>query len=248
MSVQQRYTPEFRSEAVKLVLEQKLSHLVASKRVGIPEGTLASWMAAARSSSKPSAHGSRSTSELLAENSQLCKELAENLLDQTFSPSAPNEVWVTDITYIPTGEGWLYLSGVNDVFTCEIVGYAMSKRMTQELTGKALFRAAQKKRPAAGLIHHSDRGSQYCAQDFRKPLKQFKMKASMSRKGNCYDNAPMESFWGSLKNELVHHCRYETRVEDKVSILEYIEIFYNRQRRHSRLGYIAPAIFSIKLQ
>ena len=148
MSVQQRYTPEFRSEAVKLVLEQKLSHLVASKRVGIPEGTLASWMAAARSSSKPSAHGSRSTSELLAENSQLCKELAENLLDQTFSPSAPNEVWVTDITYIPTGEGWLYLSGVNDVFTCEIVGYAMSKRMTQELTGKALFRAAQKKRPA----------------------------------------------------------------------------------------------------
>ena len=172
--------------------------------------------------------------------------VAENLLDQTFSPSAPNEVWVNDITYILTGEGWLYLAGVKAVFTCEIVGYAMSKRMTQEeLTGKALIRAVQQKRPDAGLIHQSDRGSQYCANNYRKLLKQFKMKASMSRKGNCYDNAPMESFWGSLKNELVHHCRYETRVEDKVSILEYIEIFYNRQRRHSRLGYVAPAIFSI---
>lgn len=171
--------------------------------------------------------------------------VAENLLDQTFAPSAPNEVWVTDITYIPTGEGWLYLAGVKDVFTCEIVGYAMSKRMTQELTGRALFRAVQQKRPAAGLIHHSDRGSQYCAHDYSKLLKQFKMKPSMSRKGNCYDNAPMESFWGSLKNELVHHCRYETRDEAKASIQEYIEIFYNRQRRHSRLDYVAPAIFAL---
>ena len=171
--------------------------------------------------------------------------VADNLLDQTFSPSAPNEVWVTDITYIPTGEGWLYLAGVKDVFTCEIVGYALSKRMTQELTGKALFRAVQQKRPVAGLIHHSDRGSQYCAHDYRKLLKQFKMKASMSRKGNCYDNAPMESFWGSLKNELVHHCRYETRDEAEASIREYIEIFYNRQRRHSRLGYVAPPKFAL---
>lgn len=171
--------------------------------------------------------------------------MTENLLDQTFTPNAPNEVWVTDITYIPTREGWLYLAGVKDVFTCEIVGYAMAERMTQELTGKALFRAVQQKRPVAGLIHHSDRGSQYCAHDYRKLLKQFKMKASMSRKGNCYDNAPMESFWGSLKNELVHYCRYETRDEAKASIQEYIEIFYNRQRRHSRLGYVAPAIFAM---
>jgi len=177
-------------------------------------------------------------------NSKHNLPVAENLLAQTFAPSAPNEVWVTDITYISTGEGWLYLAGVKDVFTCEIVGYAMSKRMTQELTGRALFRAVQQKRPAAGLIHHSDRGSQYCAHNYRKLLKQFKMKASMSRKGNCYDNAPMESFWGSLKNELVHHCRYETRDEAKASIQEYIEIFYNRQRRHSRLGYEAPAIFA----
>ena len=170
--------------------------------------------------------------------------VAENLLDQAFNPKAPNEVWVTDITYIPTGEGWLYLAGVKDVFTCEIVGYAMAGSMTQELTGRAIFLASQQKRPAAGLIHHSDRGSQYCAHDYRKLIKQFGMVASMSRRGNCYDNAPMESFWGSLKNELVHHCRYTTRAEAEASIREYIEIFYNRQRRHSRLGYVAPAVFA----
>ena len=145
--------------------------------------------------------------------------------------------------YIPTGEGWLYLAGIKDVFTCEIVGYSMAERMTLELTSRALFRAAQQKRPAAGLIHHSDRGSQYCAHDYRKILDQFGMKASMSRKGNCYDNAPMESFWGSLKNELVHHCRYATRAEAEASIREYIEIFYNRQRRHSRLGYLIAGRF-----
>jgi putative transposase len=170
--------------------------------------------------------------------------VAENLLEQTFTASAPNEVWLTDITYITTGEGWLYLAGIKDLFTCEIVGYAMSERMTQELTGRALFRAVQQKRPAAGLIHHSDRGSQYCAHDYRKLLAQFGMQASMSRRGNCFDNAPMESFWGSLKNELVHNCRYATRAEAEASIREYIVIFYNRHRSHSRLGYIAPAVFA----
>jgi transposase InsO family protein len=176
-------------------------------------------------------------------NSKHTLPVAENLLNQDFTPSTPNEIWVTDITYIPTQEGWLYLAGVKDVFTCEIVGYAMAERMTQELTGRALFRAVQQKRPAAGLLHHSDRGSQYCALDYQKLVKQFGMIPSMSRRGNCYDNAPMESFWGSLKNELVHHCRYATRAEAKASIQEYIEIFYNRQRRHSRLGYLSPADF-----
>ena len=169
--------------------------------------------------------------------------VAENVLNQTFAPTVPNQVWVT---YIPTAEGWLYLAGVKDVFTCEIVGYAMAERMTQELTGQALFRAVQQKRPMPGLIHHSDRGSQYCAHDYRKLVDQFEMKASMSRRGNCYDNAPIESFWGSLKNELVHHCRYATRAEAEASIREYIVIFYNRQRRHSRLGNISPAVFAQK--
>ncbi|KAI5911967.1 IS3 family transposase [Azoarcus sp. PA01] len=375
----QHYTPEFRAEAVKLVLEQGLSHEAAPQRLAVPKGTLSNWITAAKSSRGGSAPpGARSVAELEAENARLRKELAEaraerdiikkgsrvlcqgvaaryafmkqwrlrfpvelmsrvfgvsrsgfyawlkrppsckrqsderlkvaikaahqrsretygvrrlqpelaaggfaagrdriarlrrelglrcrqkrkfkattnsnhslpvaeNLLGQTFAPSARNEVWVTDLTYIPTGEGWLYLAGIKDVFTCEIVGYAMGARMTQELTAQALFRAVQQKRPAAGLIHHSDRGSQYCAHDYRKLLDQFGMRASMSRKGNCYDNAPMESFWGSLKNELIHHQRYATRAQAQAAIREYVEIFYNRQRRHSRLGYLAPAVFA----
>jgi putative transposase len=179
-------------------------------------------------------------------NSNHSFPVADNLLDQVFSPTGPNQVWVTDITYIPTQEGWLYLAGVKDVFTCEIVGYAMDKRMTQKLTGKALFRAVQQKRPPKGLIHHSDRGSQYCAYDYRAMLDQFGLVASMSRKGNCFDNAPMESFWGSLKNELIHHWKFSTRGEAQTVIQEYIEVFYNRQRRHSRLGYEAPAVFAQK--
>jgi transposase InsO family protein len=179
-------------------------------------------------------------------NSKHDLPVAENLLNQTFAPNAPNQNWLTDITYIPTQEGWVYLAGVKDVFTCELVGYAMGERMTQELVSQALFRAVQQKRPPPGLIHHSDRGSQYCSAAYQKLLAQFGMRVSMSRKGNCYDNAPMESFWGSLKNELVHHQRYATRAEAVASIREYIEIFYNRQRRHSRLGNLSPAVFAKK--
>lgn len=148
------------------------------------------------------------------------------------------------ITYIATDEGWLYLAGLKDVFTCEIVGYAMGERMTTGLVSQALFRAVQQKRPPVGLIHHTDRGSQYCAKAYRALQVQFGMQTSMSRKGNCFDNAPIESFWGSLKNELVHHHRFETRAEAKAAIQEYIEIFYNRQRRHSRLGNVSPAEFN----
>lgn len=170
--------------------------------------------------------------------------VADNLLAQTFTPTRANEMWVGDITYIATDEGWLYLAGLKDVFTCEIVGYAMSARMTTELVSRALFRAVKTKRPPAGLTHHTDRGSQYCAHSYRQLLTQFGMQCSMSRRGNCFDNAPAESFWGSLKNELVHHRRYATRAEAEASIREYIEVFYNRQRRHSRLGNLAPAVFA----
>ncbi|EJK6509722.1 IS3-like element IS600 family transposase, partial [Escherichia coli] len=161
--------------------------------------------------------------------------VAPNLLNQTFAPTAPNQVWVADLTYVATQEGWLYLAGIKDVYTCEIVGYAMGERMTKELTGKALFMALRSQRPPAGLIHHSDRGSQYCAYDYRVIQEQFGLKTSMSRKGNCYDNAPMESFWGTLKNESLSHYRFNNRDEAISVIREYIEIFYNRQRRHSRL-------------
>jgi len=176
-------------------------------------------------------------------NSNHSLPVAENLLDQKFVASAPNRVWVTDITYVPTDEGWLYLAGHKDLFTGQVVGYAMSNRMTKNLVSHSLFRAVTFKRPPAGLIHHSDRGSQYCAAEYQKLLKQFRMKASMSRKGNCYDNAPIESFWGSLKNELIHHRRYTSRQKAIQEITEYIEIFYNRQRRQERLGYLSPADF-----
>lgn len=172
--------------------------------------------------------------------------VAENLLNQEFKATAPNQVWVTDITYIPTDEGWLYLAGHKDIFAKDIVGYAMSDRMTKKLVSESLFRAVAAKRPPKGLIHHSDRGSQYCAPSYRKLLEQFGMTASMSRKGNCYDNAPMESFWGLLKTELVHHRRYKTREEARRDITEYIEVFYNRQRIQAQLGYLSPAAYERK--
>ena len=172
--------------------------------------------------------------------------VAENLLDQQFETATPNSVWVSDITYIPTDEGWLYLAGHKDLFNGEIVGYAMGERITKNLVSQSLFRAVISKRPAKGLVHHSDRGSQYCSYEYQALLGQFKMKSSMSRKGNCYDNAPMESFWGTLKQELVHHRRYRTRQEAIQDITEYIEVFYNRQRRQARLGFLSPAVYAQK--
>lgn len=170
--------------------------------------------------------------------------VADNLLAQTFAGMRPNETWVTDITDVPTAEGWVYLAGIKALYTCEVVGHAMGARMTTALVSRALVAAVGAKRPRPGLIHHSDRGSQYCAQDDQTRLKQFGMHASMSRRVNCYDNAPMESFWGTLKNELVHQQRDETREQAQQAITEYIEIFYNRQRRHSRLGNLSPAAFA----
>jgi len=170
--------------------------------------------------------------------------VADNLLAQTFTATRPNETWVTAITYVATAEGGLYLAGIKDLYTCEVVGHAMGARMTTDLVSHALVRAVWAKRPPPGLIHHSDRGSQYCAQDYQDQLRQFGLTPSMSRKGHCDDNAPMESFWGTLKNERVHHRRYDTREQARREITEYIELFYNRQRRHSRLGNCSPAAFA----
>jgi len=169
--------------------------------------------------------------------------VAENLLNQQFKARAPNEVWVSDITYVPTEEGWVYLAGHKDLCTGEVVGYALGDRLTRTLISQSLFMAVRAKRPPRGLIHHSDRGSQYCSHDYRRLLNQFGMRASMSRKGNCYDNAPMESLWGTLKNELIHHRHYKTREEARKEISEHIEVFYNRQRQQKRLGYLSPAVY-----
>lgn len=170
--------------------------------------------------------------------------VAENLLGQEFKVYRPNAVWVSDITYVPTDEGWLYLAGHKDLFTGEIVGYAMGERLTRNLAIQSLLRATAARRPAKGMIHHSDRGSQYCAYEYQQILGQFELRASMSGKGNCYDNAPMESFWGTLKQELVNHRHYTSRQEAIRDITEYIEIFYNRQRRQARLGFLSPAAYA----
>jgi putative transposase len=170
--------------------------------------------------------------------------VARNILNQQFQVTAPNKVWLSDITYVSTDEGWLYLAGHKDLFTHEIVGYAMGERMTQNLISESLLRAIEAKRPARGLIHHSDRGSQYCALEYRKLLDHFELTVSMSGKGNCYDNAPMESFWGMLKQELIYHCHFRTRQEARQAITEYIKIFYNRQRIQAASGFLFPAAFA----
>ena len=176
-------------------------------------------------------------------NSRHNLPVTDNILGQQFKVIAPNKVWVSDITYVPTDEGWLYVAAHKDLFTANIVGYAMGERLTRNLVSQSLFKAVAAKHPSKGLIHHSDRGSQYCSHEYRNILERFGLKASMSRKGNCYDNAPMESFWGTLKQELVHHRRYRTRLEAIRDITEYIEIFYNRQRLQPGLGFLSPAVF-----
>ena len=172
--------------------------------------------------------------------------VARNLLDRKFTCTAPNQVWVADITYIPTGEGWLYLAAVKDLYTCEIVGWSMDSRMTQTLVMSALTAAYWKKKPAPSLMHHSDRGSQYCSAAYRALQASYGMQTSMSRKGNCWDNAPMESFFGSLKTESLHHYRFESRAHAKRVIFEYIEVFYNRIRRHAKINNQIPADFANK--
>ncbi len=167
--------------------------------------------------------------------------VAPNLVDRAFGAAAPNEKWTTDITYIPTLEGWLYLAVVLDLFSRRIVGWAMSARMTSDLVMDALHMAIRERKPAIGLIHHSDRGSQYTGAPYQELLKSHQFEVSMSGTGNCYDNAPTESFFGSLKMERVYHMVYETRAQARTDIFFYIEAFYNRQRRHSTLGYVSPA-------
>lgn len=167
--------------------------------------------------------------------------VAPNLLDRNFEIAVPDTVWLADISYIPTDEGWLYLAAVKDLATMEIVGWSMSDRLKSTMCEDALKMAIRNRRPPRGLIHHSDRGVQYACGDYRKLLKANGITASMSRKGNCLDNAPMESFFGALKTELVHRTRFRTQREAKAVLFEYIEVFYNRQRRHSSVGYRTPA-------
>jgi putative transposase len=181
--------------------------------------------------------------------------IAPNTLDRKFTVEAPNTVWVSDITYIHTGEGFAYLAGVMDLFSRKIVGWSIDHTMTTDLVEKALDAAIRTRRPAvvagaggsgdasAGLLHHSDRGVQYTSERYRRQLLDNGIQASMSRTGNCYDNAVMESFWGKLKSEMVFHERFATLAQARAAVFDYIEAFYNRVRIHATLGYVSPEQF-----
>jgi putative transposase len=169
--------------------------------------------------------------------------IADNVLDRDFNPTAPNTAWSADITYIPTTDGWLYLAVVEDLFSRRIVGWAMDATMTSRLVVDALEMAIRRRLPGEGLVAHSDRGSQYASDHHRGVLARHGIECSMSRVAQCWDNAPVESFFASLKRELVHNEKYTSRDEAKASLFEYIEAFYNRIRLHSSLGFLSPEVF-----
>nr|WP_126445349.1 IS3 family transposase [Sulfuricystis multivorans] len=266
----QEYPAEFRELAVKRVKGVQGIGAVA-RELGISDQTLRNWVKAfdAGKLNGPQAKAvtpeQMELSRVRAENVRLRREngikarhkrryktttdskhslpVAPNLLDRNFAPAAPNRVWTADLTYIWTGEGWLYLAVVLDLFNREIVGGSIKPRMTVDIVVDAWTMAGFRRKPAPGLIHHSDRGSQYASHAFQARLKEYGMVCSMSRKGNCWDNAPTESFCNSLKNERVHGARYGTRTETEADLFDYIEPFYNRKRIHSTLGYASPVKF-----
>jgi putative transposase len=173
--------------------------------------------------------------------------VAANVLNRSFDADAPDRKWCVDITYIATSQGWLYLSAVIDLCSRKVVGWAMADHLRTELCLEALSMAMKRRCPKPGLLHHSDRGIQYACEAYRLFLDRHQIEPSMSRRGNCYDNAVMESFFGTLKTELVYHENYQTRAQARLSIFEYIEVFYNRQRRHSAIGYKSPEQFEASL-
>lgn len=187
-----------------------------------------------------STEGKRSVSTT---NSNHALPVAENIVNRDFAPTGKNITWVADITYIPTAQGWLYLAAVEDLYTRKIVGWSMSERIDSRLVTDALEMALQRELPGAGLMAHSDRGVQYASNHYQQVLERHGITCSMSRKGNCWDNAPMESFFATLKKEHVHQCQYQSHDEARLSIFDYIETFYNPVRRHSTLGYLSPIMF-----
>ena len=174
--------------------------------------------------------------------------VAENIVNRDFSASEPDRVWVSDITYIATRQGWLYLAVILDLFSRMVVGWSLSSSLSAQIALTALGRAIQRRKPRPGLIFHSDRGVQYACEDFRRMLAKNQMVQSMSRKGDCWDNAVAESFFSILKSELVYTKRFEGPRDTLSAIFEYIEVFYNNQRRHSTLGYLSPAKFEQQIK
>jgi putative transposase len=178
-------------------------------------------------------------------DSKHTKLISPNLLGRQFNVTAANRYWVGDITYIPTQEGWLYLAVVIDLYSRQVVGWSMSNRMKAELVNKALLMAIWRRKPAKGLIWHTDRGSQYASDSHRRILSDHRIIQSMSRKGDCWDNAVAESFFHTIKTELIHPCQYKNREEAKQAIFDYIEVFYNRVRIHSANDYLSPVDYEV---
>jgi len=210
--------------------------------VSVSENTVARYMRAAEIRVRPKRSFVPRTTD-----SAHPHPIAPNLLDRAFDAQAPGAKWACDLTYIWTDEGWLFLSVVIDLFSRRVIGWSMTDHLRSEGPAGALSMALKRRRPGPGLLHHSDRGVQYACGDYRELLNEHGIVASMSRAGNCYDNAVAESFFGTLKTELVHRNRYATRDEARASVFEWIECWYNRKRRHSSLGYLSPEAFEARL-
>ena len=213
-----------------------------NRRVKVCENTVARLMSRAGIRSKTA----RKYAPKTTDSKHDCP-VTDNVLGRDFEAQEPDRKWVADITYIQTGEGWLYLAAVLDLCSRKVVGWSMAAHLRTELVEDALRMALSRRSPQGQVLHHSDRGVQYASTEYRRLLEAHGLACSMSRTGNCYDNAAMESFWSTLKTELVCHERYATREQARLSVFEYIEVFYNRVRRHSSLGYKSPEAFEAAL-
>ena len=244
-----------RREELRLLVAIKASHHASRQTYGAPRvlddlresGWRVSRKRVQRVMRRAGLQARRPRRYVITTDSDHAFSVARNLLARDFSAGAINQKWGCDITFIPTTEGWLYLAVVLDLCSRRVVGHAMADSLHRSLVEEALVMAQRRRKPTPGLMHHSDRGSQYASSDYQELLYTAGLVCSMSRKGDCWDNAPMESFWGTLKTELVNHERYARREEARQSIFEYIEVFYNRERLHSSLGYQSPEAFEASL-
>lgn len=238
----------------ELLLQIKEAHADSRRTYGSPRvhaelrarGTRCSRKRVARLMRSAGLSARRPRRAVRTTDSRHSLPVAANLLGRDFTAAAPDLRWAADITYVPTAEGWLYLAVILDLFSRRVVGHACAPTLATTLVVEAWALACGRRRPGAGLLHHSDRGSQYAGGEYQARLAEVGAQASMSRRGDCYDNAAVESFFGTLKTELIHGRRYATRAEARSDIFEYVEVFYNRQRRHSALGYLSPAEYEAR--
>ncbi len=247
--------PNQRKHAIEILITHL--HRISRKNRGVygsprihaalkKEGIFYNLKTIAKYMHQESITGHRKSRGVVTTNSKHGFPVAPNLLHRDFYAEKPNEKWVADITYIPTAEGWLYLAGVLDLFSRKVVGWSMSKSIDADLVEKGLRMALYQRQPAFGLLHHSDRGSQYASHQIQDILSANHIQVSMSGRADCYDNAVMESFFGTLKKEWVHHQSYRTRAQARTDIFAYIEGFYNTVRLHSSLGYLSPDEFEAR--